>query len=268
MLIRTNYYRQFSADYSRDVPAEGYGGWNSAYLEISRENTAVVIMHAWDTGSYSDFPGWWRAVEYIPRARTICRDVFPRLTRAVRGNGMKLFHVVGGGDYYRTCPGYRKAVELAGPSPPALRQVEGDSVTAALREFKSRNVFVGQENIADVRRGFRDMGFAENARPRDDEYVAENGHQLAAVCRHTKVNHLIYAGFAVNWCLLMSPGGMIEMQKYGLMCSVVREATTAVENKESAARELCKELALWRVALAFGFVYDLDDLCAALATGD
>ncbi len=79
------------------------------------------------------------------------------------------------------------------------------------------------------------------------------------------MNHLLYAGFAINWCLLLSPGGMAEMQRYGLMCSAFRDAVTAVENRETARTELCKEIALWRVALAFGFVFTTTDFIAALA---
>ena len=37
-----------------------------------------------------------------------------------------------------------------------------------------------------------------------------------------------------------------------------------MENKESARREGHKEEGLWRVALAFGFVYDVDDFVKAL----
>jgi hypothetical protein len=76
--------------------------------------------------------------------------------------------------------------------------------------------------------------------------------------------NLIYAGFAINWCLLMSPGGMLDMSRHGVMCSALRQAVTAVENKETARRELCKEIALWRVALAFGFVFDVADFMAAI----
>ena len=57
----------------------------------------------------------------------------------------------------------------------------------------------------------------------------------------------------------MAPGGMLDMSRRGLMCSVFRQAVTAVENKESARSELHKEEALWRVALAFGFVFDVGD---------
>ena len=45
---------------------------------------------------------------------------------------------------------------------------------------------------------------------------------------------------------------------------ISQPADAWVENRESAAAQLCKEFALWRVALAFGFVFDVDDFVAAL----
>jgi len=89
--------------------------------------------------------------------------------------------------------------------------------------------------------------------------------ELQAVCSLHGVNHLIYAGFAVNYCLLMSPGGMLDMSRRGFLCSVVKEATTAVECGFSAREEWAKQLALWNVALSFGFVYEQNDLENALS---
>ena len=63
----------------------------------------------------------------------------------------------------------------------------------------------------------------------------------------------------------MSPGGMIDMSRHGVMCSAIRQAVTAVENKETAPTEAAKELALWRVSVMFGFVFDVDDLVDALS---
>jgi len=63
----------------------------------------------------------------------------------------------------------------------------------------------------------------------------------------------------------MSPGGMVVMRRYGVMCSTIGEAVTAVENAETARGELEKKQALWRVALEFGFVFGLEDFLAALA---
>ena len=115
--LPTWYYEQGDADDSLDVPAEAFGGWQQAELPLSLDHTAVVVMHAWDCGTREQFPGWHRVVEYIPRADAVCRTVFPRLLEAVRRSPLPLFHVVGGGDYYKELPGYRHAVEIAGPAP-------------------------------------------------------------------------------------------------------------------------------------------------------
>ncbi len=258
------YYKHHDADFDLEVPEAGFGGWAKDTLEFSGEHTAVVSMHAWDAGTLEEFPGWWRVVPYIPRANAIARDIYPGLLATVRASSLPLFHVVGGGDYYKELPGYKRAVELAGPEPAPLPKVASDPIRDRAADFKRVNGYPTKRNEPDIQRGFKQLDFPEEARPQGDEGVAENGHQLYALCKEHGINHLVYLGFAINWCLLLSPGGMAEMQKYGLMCSALRQATTAVENKDSAEHEWCKELALWRVALAFGFVFDVDDLVAAL----
>src|SRR5690606_21686676 len=112
ILVPTNYYQHFDADLSLEVPGEGYGGWKKRDLPLSLENTAVVVMHAWDIGTPEQYPGWRRAVEYTPRSYAISRDVFPDLLGTVRRSGLKLFHVVGGHDYYSHYPGYGMAAQL------------------------------------------------------------------------------------------------------------------------------------------------------------
>ena len=102
--------------------------------------------------------------------------------------------------------------------------------------------------------------------PVGGELIAEDGHQLAAICHAHDINHLVYIGFAINWCLLMSPGGMVDMGRYGVMCSTIREAVTAVENAETARAEREKQQALWRVAINSGFVFGLADFTTALKT--
>ena len=260
LTIPSWYYQQFDADYTLDVPEQGFGGWKKANLEFSREHMAVVVMHAWDLGTREKFPGWWRSVPYARRSQTILHSVFPRLLKAVRHSEIPLFHVVGGENrYWENLPGYEHAVSLAGHDTKAPEQVASDPLRDKLAAFRQKYCFVGQHNRKDVERGFKQLDFAEQGRPESDEGIAENSQQLFALCKERGVNHLVYCGFAINWCLLLSPGGMAEMQKYGLWCSVLRQATAAVENKEPARNELCKEIALWRVALAFGFVFDVDD---------
>jgi len=263
--VIANYYQQFDADYSREVPGEGYGGWQKGEIRLSASHTAVVVMHAWDCGTLEEFPGVWRSVEYVPRSIEISRTVFPPLLAAVRASRLPLLHVVGGGGYYKDCPGYRQAVELAGEAPRSLPPVESDSALQALQHFRSEKVWRGAHNNADGARLAEALDFLPEARPLDTEGVAEDTPQLLGLCRKAGINHLIYTGFAVDACLLMSPGGMIDLSRHGVMCSAVRQAVTAVENRETARTEAAKGLALWRVAVMFGFVFDAQDLVQALS---
>jgi len=261
MKLQAHYYEQFDADFDLDVPAEGYGGWKTAELELDPEHTALVVMHAWDCSSRDEFPGWHRWVEYIPRAEAISRDIFPGLLSAARASSMRLFHVVGGRDYYSHLPGYELTEKIAGDTPAGPEQIVSDPALDKLRAFKGE---IKKHIIDDITRGNAQIDFAEEARPLGEEPFAKDSHQLFALCREFGISHLVYAGFAINWCLLLSPGGMADMSRHGVMCSALRQAVTAVENKETARRELCKEIGLWRVALMFGYVFDVDDFVAAL----
>jgi nicotinamidase-related amidase len=263
MKIRSYYYRQFHADLSRDIPGEGYEGWRFAELEIPFDKTAVVVMHAWETKSPEQYPGWYRAVEYLARAKQICAEIFPELLTAIRRSPIPLFHVAHKAPYVEKYPGYHKTRAIS-PEEPTIPSLVPDPSITALKHFKQEYAFVGKENEADVVRAFQEIDFAEEAKPLDHEGIAINGTQLAALCAKKNIQHLVYAGFAINWCLLLSPGGMHDMAQRGFLCSAFRQAVTAVENKESARTQTCKELALWRVGLQFGFVFDVDDWISAI----
>lgn len=264
MHLPAQLYQQFDADPARDVPGEGYGSWHTVDAEIAPTHTALVVMHAWECGQPDEYPGWRRAVEYYPRARKILAEVFPPLLAAVRASPLPVFHVVGGGkDYYSHLPGYKRAVALAGSAKESA-PLATDPVHEKLQRLRATKCFPGDHNTADIDAGFEKLDFAPSARPIGDEGIAENGEQLAALCRAHGVNHLIYAGFAINWCLLMSPGGMVDMKRHGCLCSTIAEAVTAVENRETAREEREKQQALWRVSVEFGFVFHLEDLISAL----
>ncbi len=263
------YYKQFDADYTLDVPGEGYGGWKKAELKLNTEKTAFVVMHAWDCGTYEQYPGWYKAVEYIPRANKIAREVFPILLGSIRKAGCKLYHIVGNESYCKEYAGYKYAnvclqEYTGGKESFRLPNVKSDDVLKELNRFKFENVFYGEHNKEDIQKGQANTGFMKQAEPLANEAVVVNGDQLHAVCLKEGINHLIYTGFAINWCLQYSPGSMNDMASRGIMCSAVRQAVTAVENKESARYEGHKEYGLWVTALKNGFVYDLDDILKIL----
>ncbi|MFO7636825.1 MAG: hypothetical protein R6W96_05920, partial [Clostridia bacterium] len=207
------YYQQFDADHTRDVPGEGYGGWKKAVLGLDLDKTALVVMHAWDCGHYEDHPGWFRAVEYIPRAEHIAATVFPPLLQAFRERSLAVLHVAYDEAQAGDHPGYKATLDIIerhgvpGTSP-ALPHAEEDEVSKTLKAFRNDHVFVGTHNQEDVRKGFAKLDFMKQAMPKEGECVVVDSNQLHAVCLEKKLNHLIYIGFAINWCLQYNPGNM------------------------------------------------------------
>lgn len=263
--VPASLYQQFDADYSLDVPGEGYGGWQKDELPFSIEHSALVVMHAWDVGSRENHAAAFRACEYLERSYRVAREVFPPLLAAARGAGLRVIHVVGGpGDYYSHHAGF-----VAGDSGDAGERVAlapPDPVHDELRSMRAGRIFPGAGNVAEHAAATAGIDFLPSAVPEGNESVVATTSALTEVCRQGGVNHLVYCGFAINDCLLTSPGGMVDMSRRGFVCSAVRQAVTAVENKETARTETAKDVALWGVALHFGLVYDDVDLIAALRT--
>jgi len=263
------YYQQFDADFSKEYPSDGFGGWKKADLPFSMEHSALIVMHAWDLGDRDTYPGWHRVVEYQPRAEHIAAVVFPRIIKAARDNHLMVVHV-GAADYsyLNKYPGYEAACAITervlggdghGKTAPPLPAPEADHASNAILDFKSINSYVGLHNREDVARGFANTDFMENAAPAGDEYVVGNSEQLLAVGLDKGINHLVYIGFALDGCLLTSPGGMCDMGRYGFICSTIRQATTAIEHKGTTKTETAKQIALWRVGLMYGLVYEDED---------
>lgn len=261
--LRARTYQQFNADYNRDVPAEGIGGWRQDEVPLALEHTALVVMHAWAVGPPETHPDDWRIAEGNRRTLHVLQHVFPPLLRAVRASPMKLYHVVAGSDYYSHLPGYQKAAALA-PKFEWWPYVQRDDVYRELRRFKELHNETGPQCTLGASIANKKLDFAPEARPLDHEPVVESTPQLFAQCNLDKVNHLVYIGFALNWCVQTMPCGMIDMRRHGAICSIIRQATTAIENKETARQELAKENTLWRIGYAYGFVFDDEEFIRAL----
>ncbi|MCX5658636.1 MAG: hypothetical protein NTW19_02810 [Planctomycetota bacterium] len=251
--LRASYYQQFDADPALATPSLAMGGWREAEFPLSLEHTALVVMHAWEITPQKEAPGVWRSQDHMGRMDAILRDVFPPLLSAVRASPMKVYHVVGGSDYYSHLPGYQRVQKMS-PAPDWWPYVARDPALTETRTFLAEHANPGKHNAPDL--GKVKLDFAPQARPVGDEAVAAYGSQLYDLCRTEGINHLIYIGFAINWCLLTMPGGMVDMRRHGIMCSVIRQGVTALESKETAANEGEKQSMMWRVSVAGGLVFE------------
>jgi len=264
--LPTHYYQVFDLDFNAPYPAEGIGGWKVAELPLAIEHTALVVMHAWDVGTREQFPGWHRVVEYFPRAEQILKGPMKKVLAAARSSPLKIYHVAAGEKSCLHLPGYQRTRDLAGKPSGGLEAVKEDEVYKMLSEFRVSDGYLGKHNLADIEAGFQRLKIPAEAMPLPEEDVAVNAHQLLTLCRRDGINHLIYSGFAINWCLFQAGGGIWEMARHGLLCSAIREVVTAIENKETVRGELAKENALWRVSTGYGFVYELDPFINAIGS--
>lgn len=270
--LRGEYYRHYPVDFSRGMlGAQGFLGWGeSVPIRVPVEETALISMHIWNVGFDRELqftpsgPAGpvMEMLEWAVRSIPITRTVVPEVLGAARAAGVPVVHVASDESYARKYPGYKRAQALAGPEPArgpgAVRPTQEEHPDAE----KQRLLF-GPRFPEAVQWYSSRLDFPEPARPVRDEYVTTTTHQLNAVLRHLGVWHLIYMGFALNWCLWFSPGGMVDMARLGYRCSCLKEAVTAVENKESVAGELHKQEALWRTSLMFGYVHSAQDFIAA-----
>lgn len=90
--LKAKIYRGYDADFTLEVPADGYLGWDTRTVEINPEKTAVVVMHAWNVGTPEEYPGVFRANEYVLRSYEVCKKVFPELLETVRNSPLRLYH--------------------------------------------------------------------------------------------------------------------------------------------------------------------------------
>jgi len=269
--VRVKYYEHFGADFSLDVPAEGYGGWKTANVPFDPGATAVIVNHAWDIPSLQTAPGWYSAVEGMERIKQVGKGPLSRLVQAIRRSSVPLIHVAYPGTYYQHLPGYQQTIRQW-PGDLDVPQVESDPLLEQLKHFRRNHSFPGHRNINDITREFDKLRFASEVAPQPGEAIVDNPQTLFGLCRDTGINHLIYAGFTVNGCIMLAPGGAEDMRRHGILCSIVEDATTAIENHETARDQTGKAMGLWFFSIIYGFVLDVDaitqwlDLVAAEPT--
>ena len=255
MNVPAYYYAQQGADYTLEQPALGFRGWCETEVPIDPAHTAILVMHAWDVPKTE---GLYQHVEYIERANRILKERFPSFLQAVHKSGVRLIHVAAG---FETAlegfPGYHRVRQEC---PPERYETIDDS--PALQELKIRHWrqtgAEDQLHHKQIETGYANYGFA--VEPLEHEDVVTTANQLLYLCRKHKIEHLIYTGFAVNACLMLSPCGCLDMTRRGLMCSIVGDLTTAVENKESCSEQRNLEYGLWQFSVQGGFVFLSDTL--------
>ncbi|MBQ9968745.1 MAG: hypothetical protein IJO88_08495 [Oscillospiraceae bacterium] len=249
VFVPAYYYAQQGADPTIDHPGTTFGGWNETQVPFETDKTAIVVMHVWDAPPTAAL---LQHIEYIPRANAIIERRFPSFIRAARASSVRVIHVAAGFEsVLKSYPGYQRMLEKY----PLIPQpaIEPSKELLALRDLHYRLTGADtQEKYDELEAGYENYTFA--IEPLDEEDVVCAPHQLFGLCRDHGIEHLIYTGFAVNACLSLSPCGLLDMSRCGVMCSVVGDLTTGVENKETCVAQSNRDYGLWQFAVQSGFV--------------
>jgi nicotinamidase-related amidase len=108
-----------------------------------------------------------------------------------------------------------------------------------------------------------EMGMSPQIDVRDDEDLVATGAQLHALCAARGILHLVYAGFATNWCILNRDYGMRAMARFGYNLILLRDATMGVEYPDTVDECFATELAIREVETQLGFSVDNRGFIAA-----
>lgn len=100
----------------------------------------------------------------------------------------------------------------------------------------------------------------------EDEYVIATGQQLHELCEEKGILHLIFAGFATNWCVLGRDYGIRSMSRYGYNIILLRDATTGVEFPDTYDNLFTTEIAIREVEQQYGFSASNPDFFDAVET--
>lgn len=97
----------------------------------------------------------------------------------------------------------------------------------------------------------------------DDDEVIATGQQMHEVFERRGILHLLYVGFATNWCILSRDYGIRAMRNRGYNTILLRDATTGVEFPDTLPTLFATELSIREAEQMWGFSASNADFFAA-----
>ena len=202
-------------------------------MPLPLEQTALVLVDIWNV----HFIKSW-----IERASKITREVILPILGAARQSPLAIIHA---------------------PSPPVAEQYDQlgglVSSSATPKSIWPPTEFRHRSGEYTVFRGPRSQppGIGAHWNPIADqlsisplidvlkeEYVIATGQQLHDLLARKGILHLIYVGFATNWCVLGRDYGIRAMSGRGYNIILLREATTGVEFPDTVDQLFTTEIAI------------------------
>jgi len=206
-------------------------------MALPLRQTALVLVDVWD----NHFIESW-----LERAgRMTQQSVVPVLAKA-REVGMTVVHA--------PSPPIAETYEQLKRHTPASPSPVTDWPPA---EFRARvgeyAAFRGPRSQPPGIPDIPELGLSPLVEVLEEEFVVATGQQLHELAREQGIMHLIYAGFATNWCILNRDYGMRAMAQKGYNMILLRDATAGVEFPDTVDACFATEMAIREVEQQLGF---------------
>lgn len=206
-------------------------------MALPVDQTALVLVDVWDT----HFIESW-----VERAGKVTEEAVVPVLEAARTSGLAVIHAPSP----RVTPSYpdhmaRNRPVESGPAPdwppPGFRARQGEY--AAFRGPREQ-----PPGVPDVT-----IGMSPHIQVADDDFVIETGQQLHDLCRERRIVHLLYAGFATNWCIPNRDYGLRAMAARGYNLVLLRDATMGIEFPDTLDTLTATEMAVREAEQQLGF---------------
>ena len=206
-------------------------------MELPVEQTALVLVDLWN----KHFIESW-----LERAGEVTREkVMPALA-AARTAGLPVVHA--------PSPEVAAQFEQLGRHTPPPPAADPDWPPPAFRARQGEYAaFRGPRAQPPGIPGITGLGMSPAVDVEPEEWVVATGQQLHDLCRQLGVLHLVYAGFATNWCILNRDYGLRAMARRGYNLILLRDATAGVEFPDTLDGLLATEMAVREVEQQLGF---------------
>ena len=204
--------------------------------------TALVLVDIWNT----HFIESWRE-----RAEHVTVAAIVPVLAAARQAGLTIIHApsVRVAAQYPQAQCYRSAAETAPAPPPEWPPAAFRSRTGPYVVYRNpREQAPGRPSHWADR-----LAMSPHIDVQDDEVIVATGAQLHALLQDRRILHLLYVGFATNWCVLGKDYGIRAMKDRGYNPILLRDATTGVEFPDTLDTLQATELAVREVEQQHGF---------------
>lgn len=204
--------------------------------------TALVLVDMWNI----HFIESW-----LERAVEVTRESVVPVLDAARDAGLAIVHAPSApvaANYPQLLRHRRPEPTPPDDWPPAeFRRRSGDYAAFRGPRHQPPGIAVHWDEMKDQ------LGMSSAIDVRDQDFVIATGQQLHDLARESHILHLIYAGFATNWCILNRDCGMRAMAGRAYNLILLRESTTGVEFPDTLDGLVATEMAIREVEVQLGF---------------